>query len=595
VRVAVWDLAGNGPLYSAPVAFVIDNTAPSVSIAVPSTVSGTTSVSATGSADIATVAFAVSPHGAGSWTSLGTASSSPFGVSWSTGPLADGLYDVRATAVDGGNNTGTDVKTVRVDNTAPTATLTQPGPGSTVGGTSVTLAATAADAGAGVASVTFQYRAHGSSGPFTDISTATGSPYAGTWDVTGLGSGDYDVRAVVTDGAGNTSSSAVAVVTVDSTAPSLTGFTVPALISGSQALHVTTSGDTASVTYGVVPSGGSGWTQVASSSSLPTFAASFDTTAVADGTYDVRATAVDRFGNAATVTVPNVRIDNTRPALVASTPADGSVVASAGSVDATASEDLAAVTSLRLDGSPAAGVATVSGANVSFPTGRLADGNHALTGELVDLAGNSYPFRINFTVVSASSTVVPPTSKNVSGSVPTTLGTVDSTATVTVPAGVWQQPLPSSDDWLVLQVDPMAAASLPTTSLEAPSSVVDVHMFWNLAGTEEHHFDAPIEVDLTDPTGGFGVAATLENGVWRLIPALDTPGTLPAGQQDGYWRDGGVVHVLTRHLSVFAVLNGLSELQIAPPDGFSGVVGADGLTLRWAPGIPSEQVRRFTL
>jgi hypothetical protein len=46
---------------------------------------------------------------------------------------------------------------------------------------------------------------------------------------------------------------------------------------------------------------------------------------------------------------------------------------------------------------------------------------------------------------------------------------------------------------------------------------------------------------------------------------------------------------------VFAVLNGLADLQIAPPTGFSGVVGDDGLTLRWAPGIPSEQLKAFTL
>jgi adhesin/invasin len=595
VRVAVWDLAGNGPLYSAPIAFTIDNTAPTVALSAPADAAGIVSLTATGSADVATVAFAVSPHGAGTWTPVATASSSPFTVSWSTGSLADGLYDVRATATDLGSNSGTDVKTVRVDNTAPTATLTQPTAGATVGGAHVALAAAASDAGAGVASVTFQYRPHGSAGAYGDLSTTSSPPYTGTWDVTGLASGEYEVRVLVTDAAGNAATSATSVVTVDATPPSLTGFAVPGLISGGASLHVTTSADTASVVYGVSPSGGGGWTAVGSSSTLPSFAAAFDTTAVADGTYDVRATAVDRFGNAATLTVPNVRIDNTSPTIVSSTPADGAVVASVSSIDATASEDLSAVTSLELDGSPATFGATISGANVSFPTAALADGNHALTGELVDLAGNRWPFRINLTVAGGSSTAVAATSKNVSNVVTTTLGTVDSTATVTVPPNVWQQPLPSSDDWLVLQVEPMAGTPVTTSSLQAPASVVDVHMFWNLAGTEEHHFDAPIQVDLTDPTGGFGVAATLESGSWRRIPALDAAGSLPAGQQDGYWRSGGLVHILTRHLSVFGVLNGLADLQLAPPDGFSGVVAADGLTLRWSPGIPREQLQSFTL
>ena len=45
--------------------------------------------------------------------------SGPFTKAWATGALADGLYDVRAVATDHGGHTGTDVQTVRVDNTRP--------------------------------------------------------------------------------------------------------------------------------------------------------------------------------------------------------------------------------------------------------------------------------------------------------------------------------------------------------------------------------------------------------------------------------------------------------------------------------------------
>ena len=48
VRVAVTDLAGNGPFYSAPVTFTADNTAPSVSIAAPADVAGSVSLGASG-------------------------------------------------------------------------------------------------------------------------------------------------------------------------------------------------------------------------------------------------------------------------------------------------------------------------------------------------------------------------------------------------------------------------------------------------------------------------------------------------------------------------------------------------------------------
>jgi hypothetical protein len=158
VRVAVTDVAGNGPLFSAPVTFTVDNTAPSVTVSSPADAAGSVAIGATGSADIESVDFAYSPHGANTWTTIGTATTSPFGVTWPTGALADGLYDVRASATDGGGNTSADLATVQVDNTVPTGNLTAPAAAGTVGGTSVALTAGGvADAGgSGIAGVSFE-------------------------------------------------------------------------------------------------------------------------------------------------------------------------------------------------------------------------------------------------------------------------------------------------------------------------------------------------------------------------------------------------------------------------------------------------------
>ena len=53
------------------------------------------------------------------------------------------------------------VKTITIDNTAPTGALTQPAAAATVGGPSVALAASSSDVGTGVASVSYQFRPTG--------------------------------------------------------------------------------------------------------------------------------------------------------------------------------------------------------------------------------------------------------------------------------------------------------------------------------------------------------------------------------------------------------------------------------------------------
>ena len=595
VRVAVWDRAGNGPLYSPSVTFTVDNSAPTVQLSAPAATNGDAALGASGSADIASVQYAYRPHGGGSWTTIAS-TGAPFGTTWSTNGLPEGEYDVQVTATDGGGNTGTATGTVLVDRTAPTVSLTAPAAEATVGGSAVALSGSASDAASGVDTVVYGYRPHGS-GSFTTISGSS-------WDVSGLASGDYDVQALVTDHAGNTSTD-MHTVTVDSTPPAVSAFAVASPQHGTVSLHVTADATAAKVTYGITPAGGTSWSQVGGSTTAPSFTGSFDSTSVPDGDYDFRAIVADSLGNETTVDVPNVTIDNTAPTIVSSTPADGSIVTSASSITATASEPVASVSSLELDGRSATFTATETGNDLTFPTGTLLPGNHALTGNLIDAAGNSLPFRINLTV-DAGAGQNPITAKNTNAHDPTTLPSADGGTLVTVPANVWQHGVPQPHDWLVLEVNPSPAPwEIPASGGTLPGSVVDVRMFWDLAHTEEHQFDAPIEVDLIDPSGADGTPATAEAGAsWRAIPALDQAGTLPAGQPDGYWRTGATVHVLTRHLSLFTLLVGSPAgalpaaaglSPVPPPIDFSGVFATDGLTLRWAPGMDSAKLSDYTL
>ena len=181
----------------------VDNTGPSASVDDPGTplrgtVSLTGSASDPGGAGVASAAFQRSPASGGTWTTVDTDTSSPYSVSFDTTAVADGLYDFRLVATDQVGNTTVSalVTNRRVDNTAPAASLDDPG--ANLRGT-VTLSSTASDAGSGIATRTYQHSPAGAG-------TWTTTPAA--FDTTAVTDGLYDLRVIVTDNAGNSTTSA---------------------------------------------------------------------------------------------------------------------------------------------------------------------------------------------------------------------------------------------------------------------------------------------------------------------------------------------------------------------------------------------------
>jgi methionine-rich copper-binding protein CopC len=114
VKFRAYDQVGNeGAIGSQLVQ--IDSSAPTGSITSPTggaTVSGTgvaiTSDSAdTGGSGLASAVFRYSPAGAGTWTSIGTDTTSPYSVAWNTTPLTAGSYDLEVLTTDNAGNTFT--------------------------------------------------------------------------------------------------------------------------------------------------------------------------------------------------------------------------------------------------------------------------------------------------------------------------------------------------------------------------------------------------------------------------------------------------------------------------------------------------------
>lgn len=264
------------------------------------------------------IRFEYSAGGTGAWTQiagcLSILGSANCTQTWSTTGVASGSYDLRAVASPVLNPSAVVYSAVFsdviVDNTRPAVTMTDPG--SPLSGT-VTLAASASDADSGMATVVIQYAPSGGS-TWTTACTLTGAPYSCRFSTTALARGAYSFRAIATDVAGNTTTSAsVTNRQVDNTISSVSLADPGAYLGGTASLTVdanSTAGVT-SVTTQYAPTGTSTWTTICATSQSP-YTCTWDTTSLPDGLYDLRAVLVDGTGKLTISTlVTGRRIDNT--------------------------------------------------------------------------------------------------------------------------------------------------------------------------------------------------------------------------------------------------------------------------------------------
>jgi chitinase len=324
VRAIATDTAGYAKTSATIASRRVDNTLPAVSLTDPGTLTGTEALNATasdGGSGLASLSIDYRPAAGGSWTTVCSGATSPRACSLNTGLMLDGSYELRAHAVDAAGNAADSSLTRVADNTAPTGSIPQPGP---LRGT-VDVSITAADgAGSGVASVTGQFRQAGGS-TWSDVCTDTVAPYACTAiDTTPYPDGLYEARAIVVDGIGLSTTTAITTVRIDNTAPSTATLTNPGTsLSGSVALSGTAADAGSGIAAWTVQyrtAGGSTWTD-ACTDTTSSYGCTWATTGVTDGLYDVRALARDNAGNTTGSTVySSVRVDNVVPTVTLADP-----------------------------------------------------------------------------------------------------------------------------------------------------------------------------------------------------------------------------------------------------------------------------------
>jgi uncharacterized repeat protein (TIGR02059 family) len=210
---------------------------------------------------------------------------------------ASHTFAVRATDAYG-NTSGATSRTWNVDATSPTVAITNPADGADLAST-VSITSSAYDTGgSGLDTVVYQYSEAGQN-------SWNATPAA--WDTTLVGDGAYDLRAIATDVAGNTTTSALVTnVHVDNHAPTVT-LSAPQYVNasdpGTAALTAASpDSDLQDVKFYECSNASAGcssgsWNLIATDATAP-YAASW-TVPLADGNKAVRAVATDSATNRA--------------------------------------------------------------------------------------------------------------------------------------------------------------------------------------------------------------------------------------------------------------------------------------------------------
>ena len=322
------DLAGNWSGWSSAVTSTQDATAPAVSVTAPTngvktsdTTPDFTANATDGGSGVAYVKFEYSSNGGADWATISTDTNGVDGYAadWGALSLPDGSIILRATATNGAGLTESDQVTITVDTSEPDVAVTAPADDTYVPTGQPTFTAEALDTVSGITSVTFQYSSDGGSN-WNDIGTDTNGAdgFAAVWGGVSLTDhAPHKLRAVATNGAELSATSAVVDIAVDTTPPTIL-ITAPA---NGDVTNDNTPTFTAnanedysgieSVLFEYSSDGGATWTTITTDNASP-YAADWGAVTLPNGSIILRATATNGAGTPASDDV-EIFVDTVAP------------------------------------------------------------------------------------------------------------------------------------------------------------------------------------------------------------------------------------------------------------------------------------------
>ena len=381
-------------------------------------------------------------------TLIGTATTSPYTITWNN--VAAGSYSLTARATDnlGATTTSTAVTIAVNANAPPVVSITSPANGATFNAAAnITVTANASDSDGTVSRVDFYQGA-------TLIGTSTTSPYTVTWS--NVAAGSYSLTARATDNLGATTTSTAVTITVNANVP-------PAVsISSPTTGAVFTAPANITVTANASDSDGSvsrvdfyqGATLIGTTTTSPY---TINWNNVAAGSYSLTARATDNLGATTTSAPVNITV-NAPPTVSITSPTNGASFTAPANITITANASDSDGSISRVDfyqGTTLIGTATTSPYTISW--NNVVAGGYTITARATDNLGASTTSNpISITVGS------PPT---VSVTTPTNGTSFTATANVTITANA------SASNGSINRVEFYQGTTLIGTSTASPYTI----------------------------------------------------------------------------------------------------------------------------
>jgi len=312
-------------------------------------------------------------------------------TSFSVSSLSQGTHNWTVSCLDLASNNGTAAaRNFTVDTTQPTVSITSPAGDSFTNSRTIAITGTSTDTNLNYTNISIYQGT-------TLISSTTNSSAAWSTSLSVGADGTYNITATAYDKAGNSNSTTVQNITVDTANPSIS-INSPASSSflKSRTISINLTASDTNLDYTNISAVNSTGAVVNSTTNSSSGTYTVQLTVPVDGTYNITATAHDKAGNYNSSTTSNVVVDTVVPSVSIQSPTSGAYNSTSVDLNYTATDSRSGVAncSYKVDSGSVVPEPTCQNVTLSG----LSQGNHAVTVYSTDNAGNTNSTSVLFSV-----------------------------------------------------------------------------------------------------------------------------------------------------------------------------------------------------